>query len=348
MYYNIFMRKLASIQKIAALEPIEGADKIEKATILGWHLVVKKGEFNIGDPCVYFEVDSLLPLESQFSFLDRGGNKKKILLDGKEIEGYRLKTIRLRGQVSQGLALPLSEFPQLQNVHEGDDVSELLHVYKYEPPMPANLVGKAKGMRPDFVPKTDEMRIQTVPQVLERHKGVECYVSEKVDGSSISVYYHEKQFGVCSRNLELLQDDENTLWKTALDMELDKKLAEIGRNLVLQGEITGEGIQKNTLKIKGQTIYFFSAYDPDTRTYLDFDAFVDLMKQMGLPTVPIIDDHFILDHTVDSLVAYATRKSMANPDSWAEGVVIRSKKEMYDEELGRLSFKVVNPEFLLG
>ena len=167
-------RKLVTIQKISDLKPIENADAIECAGVLGWHVVVKKGEFKIGDPCVYFEIDSLLPVVSEFAFLSKSGVKKSYA-DGKEYEGYRLKTIRLRGQISQGLCLPISildgkKYPtdsRKNPVYQtGTDVTSLLGVVKYEPVIPANLSGQAKGLFPGFIPKTDETRIQFCPKVL--------------------------------------------------------------------------------------------------------------------------------------------------------------------------------------
>jgi RNA ligase (TIGR02306 family) len=92
------MRKLASIQKIVDIRPIDGADKIEVAQVLGWEVVVaKKDEFKVGDLVIYIEIDSIVPDKSEFDFLrDRK---------------FRVRTIKLRKQVSQGLILPLSILP---------------------------------------------------------------------------------------------------------------------------------------------------------------------------------------------------------------------------------------------
>ncbi|MDP3434361.1 MAG: RNA ligase (ATP), partial [Bacteroidota bacterium] len=164
------MRKLASVQKIKALEPIENADAIEKATVLGWQLVVKKGEFRVGDLAVYCEVDCLMPDKPVFEFL--------------KPRGMRVRTIRLRGQVSQGICFPLSILPADFEIVEDADCTEVLGIEKYEPPMPACLAGIAKGKFPSFIPKTDETRVQVLQHVLDKYKGTKCYVTEKVDGSS--------------------------------------------------------------------------------------------------------------------------------------------------------------------
>jgi RNA ligase (TIGR02306 family) len=133
-------RKLASIQEIIDLNPIDGADMIEVATVKGWKLVTKKGEYNVGDKAIYCEIDSYLPVTDEFEFLRKTSFKKM-----GDLEGFRLKTIKLRGQVSQGLLLPVDILlnklatDRYNQLNIGDDVSELLGIIKYEPPIPASL-----------------------------------------------------------------------------------------------------------------------------------------------------------------------------------------------------------------
>src|SRR3989339_47632 len=128
------MRKLATIRLIEEVLPIEGADAIEKVRIGGWWVVARKNEFKPGDKCVYFEIDSLLPPLPQYAFLEKAG-KKKTLFEGRDYEGYRIKTIKLRGQISQGLALPVASFPGIPD-ELGADVSEKIGVVKYEATVP--------------------------------------------------------------------------------------------------------------------------------------------------------------------------------------------------------------------
>lgn len=333
-------RKLASIQEILDLQPIPGADTIEVATVLGWNVCVKKGEFQVGDRCIYVEVDSVLP-ESNPAFAFLATRK------------FRINTIRLRGQISQGICFPLSILEaatsQFSSNGLGTDVTELLGVHKYEPPLPAQLAGEARGKRPWFVPKTDEMRIQAVPGVLDRWKHQPMYLSEKIDGSSMSVYRHEGEFGVCSRNLDLLETSDNTLWKVARELDLETRLAALfpDENIVLQGEIAGEKIQGNKLKLKGHHFFLFSVWLPNQAQFAGFEQLHGIAEKLGLKTVPILDTAFQLDHSVDQLVTLATRKSVFNAQVWAEGIVFRPLIEHTDPELGRLSFKVINPEFLL-
>jgi len=345
------MRKLATIQKIIDIKPIKDADRIEVASVLGWHVVVKKNEFKVGDLVIFCEIDSLLPMLPVFEFLAKNGTKK-ILIDGKEIEGYRLKTIRLRKQISQGLCLPIDSFPielKVQDIwKEGTDVTEKLGIVKWEPVLPANLAGQVKGLFPSFIPKTDETRIQSEPQILKKYKDEVFYTTEKVDGTSCTVFIKDGELNVCSRNLNLKENKDNTYWKVVKELNLKEKLEKTGSKYALQGELIGEGIQQNKLKTKGQTILFFNAYDMSICQYLSYSKFIKLCKKLNISKVPIIDKNYRLPETVDEIVAYTTRKSIINPDIWLEGIVVRPLKEKNDEDLGRLSFKVVNPEFLLN
>ena len=326
------MRKLASIQKIKSLEPIEGADAIEKAQVLGWQLVVKKGEFKTGDFCVYCEIDCIMPDKPEYAFL--------------EPRKMRIKTVKLRGQVSQGICFPLSVLPKDVPITEGLDVTGILGVEKYEPPIPASLEGKMKGRFPSFIPKTDEPRVQIMQDFLDKHKGEKCYITEKLDGSSVTYYMNNGEFGVCSRNLELLEDDENSLWKIARESDIENKLRLLNKNYALQGEIVGEGIQKNTLKLRGQTVFFYNAFDIDAYKYLDFKDLVSLIESLGLKMVPVVEEEYILENDINKLVEMSIGKSLINPQGWREGIVIRSIKEQFINGV-RFSFKAVNPKFLL-
>jgi RNA ligase (TIGR02306 family) len=334
------MRKLASIQKIKALDPIEGADAIERATVLGWQLVVKKGEFKVGDLVVYCEIDSLMPDRPEFEFL--------------KPRGMRVRTIRLRGQVSQGICFPLSILPPDFQLTEDADCTEVLGIEKYEPPIPACLSGIMKGRFPSFIPKTDETRVQVLQKILDKYKGEKCYVTEKVDGSSGTFYFNNGEFGVCSRNMELVEDDTNSFWKLARLMDIENKLRSLGTNFAIQGELIGEGIQDNKLKLRGQIILFFNAFDIDRFEYLQYERFVELFQKLQLPTVPILRADYELSNQIEEIIEMATIKSSIRPEVWAEGIVIRPLNEKIDLLLsnenfnnGRVSFKAINPEFLL-
>jgi RNA ligase (TIGR02306 family) len=340
-------RKLASIRQISDLSPIEGADKIELATIDGWKVVVAKDvNHKVGDLIVYCEVDSFLPIEPEFEFLRKSSYKK--MADGNE--GFRLKTIRLRGQISQGLILPLKEAydvfkrntPNMDmGWFEGLDVTEMLNIVKYEPPIPAQLAGQVKGNFPSFLKKTDEERVQNLTKEYPIYKLAKFYVTEKLDGSSVTYYVKDGVFGVCSRNLDLLEDVNNSMWKFAIESGLRDKLVGLEKNLAVQGEIIGEGIQGNPYQRIGQTVRIFNGFDIDKYDYLSLDDLLELTKILEVKTVPILDLDFTLPETIDELLLMAEGKSVLNIKTEREGLVIRSHDR-------KISFKAISNKFLLN
>lgn len=336
------MRKLASIKRIDAIEPIEGADKIELATVGGWKVVVAKDVgHKEGDQVVYCEIDSFLPIKPEFEFLRKSSYKK--MADG--TEGFRLKTIRLKGQTSQGLILPMSVLEDFGwTAYEGLDVTEMLGITKWDPPVPANLAGVAKGNFPSFIQKTDEGRIQNLKDEYEdwKNSDTEFYVTEKLDGSSATFYYRDGEFGICSRNLELEISEDNTFWKVAKELKIEKKLRELGRNISIQGELIGEGIQKNRYNIKGHTVRFFNVFDIDKFERVSYDDFVKtIVEDLELQTVPItVVPGFKLPETIDDLLKMAEAKSIMNDKAEREGIVIRSRDN-------KISFKAISNKFLL-
>jgi RNA ligase (TIGR02306 family) len=188
--------------------------------------------------------------------------------------------------------------------------------------------------------------VQVLQDLLDKYAGETCYVTEKLDGSSVTYYLKEGGFGVCSRNLDLLETPENSLWKVARALGVEAKMRSMGRNFALQGEIIGEGIQGNKYNLRGQMVYFFNAFDVDAYRYLDYAEFIACLNGLDLPVVPVLDTAFPLDNDINALVEFSKRKSTLNPAVWAEGVVIRPVQERQDA-LGRVSFKAINPEFLL-
>ena len=333
-------RKLASVRKISDIQSIPGADMIELAIVDGWKVVVAKNVgHKVGDMVVYCEIDSFLPIKEEFEFLRKSSYKK--MSDG--TEGFRLRSIKLKGQISQGLILPLKDLqlPNKDLLEVGMDVTKELGIIKYEPPIPAELSGKVKGLFPSFLRKTDEERIQNLSNEYENLKQHKFYVTEKLDGSSATFYSKDGVFGVCSRNLELLETEGNTFWKVARELKLEEWLTSQDVNYSIQGELIGEGIQGNPYKIKGQTVGFFNAFNIDTQEYLGLEEFEKLISSMGLKVVPILDRDFTLPDTIDELLSYADEKSVLNSNFDREGVVIRSLDR-------KISFKVISNKFLLN
>jgi len=348
------MRKLASIQTISGLEPIANADAIEKARVLGWCVVVKRGEFRPGNKVVYCEIDSLLPERPEFEFL-RAGCFKPAILEGETViqpAGFRIKTVKLRGQVSQGICFPLSILPPQAPTDEGADVTELLGIRKYEPPLPLGMGGKVKGGFPEFIAKTDEIRVQVLLPVLERHRGKTFYVTEKLDGTSFTAFLHDGAFGICSRNLWMDEaDDTNILVRVARRLQLEEKLRAIaaarGFQPAVQGEIIGPGIQENKYELATVDLRIFNVFDIDAYKLVEHALMVEILQEAGLTGVPQLGT-LVLSHGVDELVELAAGSSVLNAKTQREGIVLRPLVEEYDPDVaGRLSFKVINPKFLL-
>lgn len=342
------MRKLASIQKIKNIEPIENADAIEKATILGWNVVVKKGEFQPGDYCVYFEIDSLLPDEPQYEFLKKSSWNSRY-------NKIRLKSIKLRGVVSQGLALPLNKFPDINwnTYNEGDDLTELFGVEKYEPIIPASLSGDVnKFVWP--IPKTDEERVQSNPEYyLNAMKEKPYYITVKLDGTSASYILckndnDEIEFHVCSRNHSIKYKEDNTLWQIAEKYNIEKKLKDYflhtGDMLAIQGEVCGPGIQKNRLNLSEHELFIFNIINVETKEKISQNNFRNVF--VHIPKVPVIEEGDSFNYeTVEELLKLAKGKyknyfPQADAKQDREGIVIRTKDQ-------NISFKVINNDFLL-
>lgn len=347
------MRKLASVQTVSAAEPIPNADAIEKIRVLGWWVVVKKGEFRPGDRVVYCEIDALLPERPEFEFL-RPSSYKPALLDGVgtvvQAAGFRIKTVKLRGQVSQGICLPLAVLPPGAPADEDADVTELLGVRKWEPPQ-TGTSGRTKGSFPGFLPKTDETRVQVLEKTIAAHRGREFFVTEKLDDTSFTAFVREGEFGVCSRNMLLdTTDEQSTLVRLAKRLNLEERLRALGAargyEVAGQGEVIGPGVQGNKYGLKEIGLRVFNVFNVSECRFLGHADVLAAVTEMGLDGVPQLGA-VVLNHSIDDLVALSEGVSVLNPKAQREGIVLRPLVEVEDEYLGRLSFKAINPKFLL-
>ena len=349
---------LASIQKIINLESIPNADSIEKATILGWEVVVKKGEFNIGDKVCYIQIDTVVPPDPYFEFLK----------DRK----YRVRTIKLRGQISQGLIIPAP----IGNWKEGDDLTELMKITKYEKPdtnpqkyekprEPKTFWAKHwyrfkydcafkwfPFLKPKYrspfpkhlVPITDEERIQNIPDILRKYQGKPFITSYKLDGSSITII-HSKSFGksrfrICSRRFEL-HDKHNDWYKvfnaTDFKSEILKLVKQYGTNdIIVQGEAVGT-FNGNYHNIRPNQIYIFNIYVNGKR--INQEELINTCKANNIPHCPMYKK-VILNHTMDEILEFSKIKDVLNPTVEAEGLVWRCLED-------NQSFKVINNNFLI-
>jgi len=336
------MRKLVTLRQVKEILPIEGADKIELAKIDGWQCVVRKGEFKIGSLAIYFEIDSFLPIIEQFDFLKTQGTKT--IADGSV--GYRIKTIKLRKTLSQGLLLPTSAFQDKITgiaANLDTDLTELLGVKLYEPPMPANLRGLMAGLFPFYIKKSDQERIQNLPELFADNDE-EYEASEKLNGTSGTYFFNEGKFGLCSRNYELKEEDVTAYCEIAKQINIKEKLTNYNKNIAIQGEIIGEGIAKNPYKLKGQKFFVFDIWDIDNRKYLEAPQRKEIVEKMQLNHVPIIEHIKIFEKCTDmnSILEYVRKKSMLEPSIEMEGVVFKPTRSTLFQ-----SFKVINNELLL-
>jgi RNA ligase (TIGR02306 family) len=336
-------RKLASIQIISDLQPIVGADAIFAAKVLGWTLVVKKTEFSIGDKCVFFEIDSILPIADWNAHLRKGSEAHKPL---------RVRTIKLRGTISQGVALPTTLLPE-GTYEVGQDVTEVIGVQKWEPYIPAELNGKVKGTRPSWIPKTDETRLQSEPELLLELRTLNCGLigTMKMDGSSITCYLRQGEFGVCSRNMELIETPGNAFWKAVRENYVEERMRSAFPNgdYAIQGELCGPGLNGNRVGLGGLAIYFFNLYDIQNVVYCSRDQLEKFIKNSGLNIVPRVYTIGVeAGVTVAEFVKLATDLNYPNGNP-AEGIVWRPSEEKYSNILkGRLSFKTISERFLLA
>ena len=332
---------LATIQEVTDIQPITGADAIEVCSVLGWKCVTKKGEFKVGDKSIYIGIDTIVPETPAFEFL------RKV--------HFRVKTIRLRKQLSQGLLIPLSILPE--TIHEwkiGEDVGDKLGIKKYEKPVPAQLAGQVRGDFPSsYIPKTDEILLQSIPFAIDEIKGKEVYITQKCDGTS-ATFVNAGKLGesvdvhVCSRNLSLKETEGNVYWKMFHKYNM-KEIFE--RNWYgIQAEICGPGIQKNRLGLKEIDMFVFNVYLVNEGRYLGYDEMINFCNAYHLPTVPLLK-RCMFDFTLDQLLEMAKGKYTSGQNQ--EGIVVRPVIEAYSQLIdekygmrGRLSFKILNNDFL--
>ena len=336
------MRKLASIQKISEIKTIPEADKVELATIEGWKIIVQKGQFKECDICVFFEVDSLLPEKPEFEFM--------------RPHKFRVKTMRSNrlGVISEGLAMPVSDIldTAIDAFNVDDDVTSFLGVTKWEPSEDNSIkTGIAKGPFPSFIPKTDEMRLQSAMGCLEEFKSEQIYITQKNDGTSFTAYQLDDQFGVCSRNQEIREDKDNVYWQIAnkyqLPIHLEEYCKKEKKSFAIQGELCGPKFgHKNPMELKERDLFVFNIYNITEHRYLDYHEFIQATLWLNLKPVTVLYEG-LFDMPLKEL-EWLAKDNYPGTKNPREGIVIRPIKEKYSKVLkGRLSIKVINKEFSL-
>ena len=343
------MRKLASIQRIWKIESIEGADKIELAFVLGWQCVVNKGQFKPMDLAVYFEIDSFLPVRPEFEFMRNSSYRKTDIMG----EGFRLRTMKFRGQLSQGLLLPIDQFSEIpETVELGTDVTEILKVRKWEIEEKATTGGTVMGGLPIDVPHTDETRIQAEPELINDFAGLEYYISTKMDGSSHSVSLDEDGFHVTGHNYEYKDDGKSAFYELVKRDDIERKLRKYYEEnrlhlLTIQGEFCAPGIQKNRLKLVRPEWYVFTIRVDGKRVSLK--KMWEICDKICLQMVPIEEVGRNLPSRYPTVEALLERADGEYPKGGKkEGIVIRPTEPVFSERIsGELSMKVVNNKYLL-
>lgn len=361
------MRKLASIQKIAWIRPIEGRDRIELAGVLGYSVIVKKGEFKPEDLCVFCEIDSVLPEKPEFEFL----RSKK----------FRIKTMKLGDVYSQGIVFGMDILPPKKHGAPyvlDEDVTDILGVQQYAATLdkeseelmssqkkkaryPKVLMRYAwfrklmrfdrprRGGFPCFISKTDETRIQNMPWILEDKE--EFIQTEKVDGQSGSfcLVRHKRPFFlkdrfeyiVCSRNMRLNHKDTSSYWQVSDKYQIENALRNmIGNNnwVAIQGECIGPRVQGNKYAVNNCDLFVFNLIYPSGR--VGSVKAKSIIETRGMKFVPILNEHYVLPDTIEAALKDATGQSVLNPQTLREGFVVRSQD-------GQKSFKIVSPDFLI-
>ena len=363
------MRKLATIRKVSEIAPIIGADKICHYRVDGWWIVDSVGRYQVDDLAIYIEIDAWCPHELA-PFLSKGKEPREY----NGVKGERLKTVKLRGAVSQGLLLPIQTgiggYPFIKNsigehivVQEGLDVTELLGVQKWEPPIPAQLRGKIAGNFPNWLRKTDEDRIQNCFKDVSPRLNESWFIEEKVDGSSMTVGYRKcdfildkdgqpipEEFVVCSRNLSLkLEDEDNTFVRIAKESNIQDVMKAYGRNLGISGELIGEGVQGNKYDIKGHRWLVFNIFDVDTGKYVSAEERRLIIRDLvalgatieQVPVITAVGTTLLDGLSVDDFLEMAEGKSILNPKTEREGLVFKNQTDP------DISFKAISNRWLL-
>ena len=327
------------------MKPHANADALELAEVLGWQVVVKKGEFKTGDLCVYVVVDTVLPEKPDFEFLR---NKH-----------FRIKPIRLRGEASNGICFPLSILPMFRKAEDvetsvfekynvGDDVSDILEIKHYEKPMPANLAGQAYGHLPGYLIMTDEDNLRSYPEALAELIGNEYYITRKDDGSSGTFFIKDGVFGVCSRRIHLKEDANNGFWRMAEKYNLEASIRGFfpsTEEVAIQGEVVGPGIQGNPLGLTELELHVFSIFHIQTRAYYPFVSIREFCNQVNVPMVSLVDMGDKFKYKLEDLISMANKLKYPNGKP-AEGIVIRPQFPLFSTILNKpWSGKVISETY---
>ena len=333
------MNNLATIQKVKNVRKHTNADALDIVQVLGWEVVTKRDEFKLDDFCVYIVIDTVLPERLEFEFLR---NKH-----------FRIKPIRLRKEYSNGICFPLSilsafgyEFNNSQ-IEEGFDVTDIIGVKKYEKPVPAELAGVAVGHIPGFLIITDEDNLRSNPEAVPEMYGRPYYITRKEDGSRGTYFVRNNTFGVCSRRIHLKETETNGFWQMARKYNIENALKEEfpDKDIAIQGEVVGPGIQNNKLGLKELEFRLFNLFDINTRSYCGYESIVKFCFKYNIPKVPLINEGVAFGYSLKELIDLSNAQTYPTGGP-AEGIVIRPKDSFYSNVLKKSwSGKVINERY---
>lgn len=327
------MNNLATIQTIKDVRKHPNADSLDIVKVLGWEVVTKRDEFKIGDLCVYICIDTIVPEIPEFEFLRN--------------KNFRIKPIRLRKEYSNGICFPLNILPSDLQVGEGLDVTNILNIRKYEKPVPAELAGIAVGHIPGFLIITDEDNLRSNPEAVPEMYGRPYYITRKEDGSSGTYFVRNGTFGVCSRRIHLKESETNGFWRMArkYDIENVLKTAFPDKDIAIQGEVVGPGIQNNKLGLKELEFRLFNLFDINTRSYIDYTTIIEFTNKYNIPMVPLVNEGSTFGYSLEELVELAKAQNYPTGGP-AEGIVIRPKDPFYSNVLKKSwSGKVISDRY---
>lgn len=338
-------KPMVTVQRINMIEPIDGADQIELATVQGWRVVISKNDnFKIGNLCAYAVIDTVFPKSfTKMNFL----------------EGKPLKTRKIRGEISQGLIFPLENLSEyklnISQLVENQDLTEIIGVMKYVSPeeiasynlIKSDSYSSVEKFPSHLVPKTDEPRLQNITSVLDKIKKDNIFVTRKEDGCSATYIFDGVNFIICSRNFVLNKSEPNSInyIHIAEKFKIEEIMKKYNKKIAIQGEIVGPKINGNRLKLDSLDFRVFSIYDIENQSYVLSSKMFELCKEIGLNTVPLLYHGPVVDpidsrfESVKSCLEYASSMNYVG-NSPIEGIVIRNDSHS-------ISFKVISNRYLL-
>ena len=336
-------RKLASVQKITSITPLETKNKVQKATLLGWNVLVEANKYNEGEKVIYFEADALLPAKKNWT---KGIKPKNLIIKSSK----QYKNVFHGAIMKLDTLLKVENFNlKLEDLNEGFDLTEIMEITKYEQDPEIALKEQEKKFPSDIIEKSDEIRLQSNPKYLEMFEGKEFYSTLKYDGSSGTFLIHPetKKFMVCSRNQNIdINEKKNIYWDVANKYDIKTKLEKFEGKYAIQGEIYGPKINKNRLEQKDINVAIFTIKNIKDNYYVDFKELVQVCKDMELPMVEVIEEGVFKYKTVEEMVEKS--KGLYPGTKYPrEGLVYRLK-ENWNKNKVRASFKVINDDYLVG